>query len=205
MERKYWNLRLPTCWRNQMNETHATSSSESSSIKHTPHSLGNSVEWKQRKIIVISKLCSIFVGVTCVGQLIFGVAAANASAVGIQPFNEGTIDTPFGSYDIPRGELDHGITGDGLNIVSEGAGFSSVPPLCNWSVRYSHTDLAGIEYRSHQFPGNDQVYSDCTSNIEVPGVVWQGNPIPARPGLACAILYANSAEIARQCHSITAN
>jgi hypothetical protein len=93
-------------------------------------------------------------------------SSAVAVAVGAQLFNEGTVDTPVGSYEIPRGELDHGITGRGLNIVSEKAGFTSVAPICNWSVRYSHIDLSGTEYRSAQTP----LKSDCDINTQVRGV-----------------------------------
>lgn len=124
--------------------------------------------------------------------------SALASAVGVQPFKEGTIDTPFGSYDIPRGELDHGITGEGLYVESEAAGFTSVAPVCNWRVDYALTDVSGNEYERYEGP----LVSDCDTNTKAPGVRWERN---VRPGQACAILYTNSVEIARQCHNITEN
>ena len=123
-------------------------------------------------------------------------SSAAASATGIEPFNEATV----GSYDIPRGELDHGVSGDGLEVESQKAGFSSATPICNWSVRYSHFDLSGNEYRSKETP----TQYGCDINTEVPGVEWEGK---AKPGTACAILFAGSdagtVEIARQCHNIT--
>ena len=129
-------------------------------------------------------------------------SSAAASAQGAEPFNEGTVDTPKGSYDIPRGVLDHGVSGEGLEVESQKAGFTSVAPICNWSVRYSHFDLSGNEYRSKETP----IQYKCNAATGVPGVEWEGK---AKPGTACAILKKSTAEgfveIARQCHNVTKN
>ncbi len=124
--------------------------------------------------------------------------SAFASAKGIEPFRVGEIPTPWGSYPVPSGELDHGITGKGLYIESEKAGFSSMPPLCNYKVAYSHRKLDGVEYERWE----SGLVSDCHSNHKLPGVEWRRD---GQPGKACAILYADGEEIARQCHNITAN
>ena len=129
-------------------------------------------------------------------------SSAAASAEGAASFNEGTVDTPKGSYDIPRGALDHGVSGEGLEVESQKASFSSATPICNWSVRYSHFDLSGNEYRSKETP----IQYECDIGTRVPGVEWEGK---AKPGTACAILKKGTAEgsveIARQCHNVTKN
>ena len=125
-------------------------------------------------------------------------AQASASAKGIEPFRVGEVPTPFGTYPIPSGELDHGITGKGLKIESQKAGFSSMPPLCNYKVAYSLKNLDGVEYERAE----SELISDCHSNHELPGVEWN---LEGQPGKACAILYADNHEIARQCHNVTRN
>ncbi len=124
--------------------------------------------------------------------------AVQASAMGVQPFNEGTLDTPWGSYDIPRGELDHGITGSGLNVESDSAGFTSVSPVCNWTIVYEHLDSEGDVYRDQ----STGLVSDCDTNVNARGVTWSED---AQPGKSCAVLLVGGSEIARQCHSITAD
>ncbi len=125
-------------------------------------------------------------------------SSASASAVGIQPFNEGTVDTPWGSFDVPRGELDHGTTGKGLRVESDSAGLTSVSPVCNWEMIYEHSNLDGVVYRSQ----TSGLISDCDTNVNAPGVTWTGN---AQPGKSCAVLRAGGATLARQCHNITAH
>lgn len=157
--------------------------------------------WSRRRLTMT--LGGAFAVMLAAGVLLTGTfnggrpEAVQASAMGVEPFNEGTVDTPYGSYDVPRGELDHGITGSGLDVEGDSAGFTSVSPVCNWEIVYEHSDLDGEVYRSK----STGVISDCDTNVNAPGVTWTGE---ARPGKSCAILRAGGDEYARQCHNITA-
>jgi len=129
------------------------------------------------------KLTIIFAGVA----LACGISAAPAlgDAYGFEPFGVG-------------GELDHSIQGENGYIESEGAGFTSpFADVCNWRVDYAHYDATGSGGAYRRFTG-PTTYG-CNRNAEARGVVWNAS---AEPGTACAILYTNGVEKARQCHNI---
>lgn len=121
--------------------------------------------------------------------------SAAADAVGIEPFGGGTVPTPWGEYPVPQGELDHGVTGDGLFVESQKAGFTTVPSLCNWNLTYELRDLNGNVLDSRNIdPG-----SRCDTNVSIQGVEWNKT---TSPGFACAVLRVASSEIATQCHQV---
>ena len=139
----------------------------------------------------------IAIVVMAVAMLAAGLFAgsAQASAIGSEPFGGGTVPTPWGEYPVPRGELDHGVTGTGLYVESQAAGFTAVPPLCNWTMTYELRDLNhGVVDSATINPG-----SRCDSNTNVQGVVWNKNTVP---GFACAVLKVGGSTIAEQCHQV---
>ncbi|MXG91606.1 hypothetical protein [Nocardioides flavescens] len=123
-------------------------------------------------------------------------SAADASATGVEPFPGGyTVTTKYGDVTVPPGELDHGVTGEGLFVESQAAGFTTVPALCNWTMTYELRDLEGnVKSSVTRDPG-----SRCDTNVNAPGVVWNKTTVPGR---ACAILKVGSAVIAQQCHQV---
>ncbi|MBJ7328341.1 MAG: hypothetical protein JHC95_00500 [Solirubrobacteraceae bacterium] len=129
------------------------------------------------------------------GLAAVNTAPASASASGFTMFSSGTVPTPWGDYPIPSGELDHGVTGDGLYVESQSAGFSAVPSLCNWTLTYELRDV------NHNVVDSQKIDlgSRCDSNLYVPGVTWNKDTVP---GFACAVLRVGESEIATQCHQV---
>ncbi len=96
------------------------------------------------------------------------VGSAQASARGSEPFGGGTVPTPRGDYPVPQGELDHGVTGTGLYVESQAAGFTAVPPLCNWTMTYELRDLNGGVVDSATIdPGSDLRKSKGDTTVDV--------------------------------------
>lgn len=121
--------------------------------------------------------------------------SAQASAMGGTFFGGVTVPTPKGDYPVPRGSLDHGVTGDGLHVESQKASFAANPSLCNWTMAYELRDLDKRVVDSQTIdPG-----SRCDTATEVSGVAWNKDTVP---GFACAVLKVGGSVIAEQCHQV---
>lgn len=98
--------------------------------------------------------------------------------------------------DRPSCVFEHGITGQGLKISEQFAEAEGFPAtLCNTRIDFQYLDVNGQVYRTIPSPGTRSGCTAVESRTIRPGGTF-------RQGKACAVLYSNSAEIARQCHNI---
>lgn len=149
----------------------------------------------QRKLHHRTKLLLLSCG-TLLTCLSLTTLAAFATAYGVQPWD--SFNIPKVPVPVPAGVLRHLIIGDGNNIESENAGFStSFGPLCNWKIDYVYFDVNNVERRRIKGP----VHSSCNFRVsDNPQTVYPGK-VPY--GKACVSLYSSGEYITRQCHFIT--
>jgi hypothetical protein len=119
-------------------------------------------------------------------------ATSSASAYGVQ-FWGGFNVTLFGqTVRVPGGALFHLIEGHGLYVSGDGASFTSVGDLCDWSMRFSYG------YRTQVY--NTPVHWGCSHN----GTRAIRPERRVRRGTACAALwiYGWRKYVTEQCHFV---
>lgn len=151
---------------------------------------GDGIRHRIRQLVVTVLVLTGLIG----GAGVVTAFPAQASAYGVALFGGWNV-TGIGW--VPKGELEHGVSGSGLRIDREYSEFNAVAPICNWRIAYRWYDTSGTQYYSYK----GTVHWGCN--------VWgHGDSLyngVARPGHVCASLYSNGTWIpnAKQCHNIS--